>query len=139
MIKTYRELRRLLTFEERYRYLRIGGVIGQATFGFERYLNQTLYTSDEWKQTRRGIILRDKGCDLGIKDREIFSRLTVHHMNPIAIEDVELHRDCVFDPDNLICSSHNTHMAIHYGDESMLTKPFIERRKGDTCPWKTAY
>ena len=136
MVKTYRELRRLQTFEERYEYLRIGGIVGRETFGFDRYLNQAFYTSGDWKPTRKDIIIRDDACDLGIEGREILSRLTIHHLNPITIEDIELARDCVFDPDNLICTSHNTHMAIHYGDASMLISLPKERRKGDTCLWQ---
>jgi hypothetical protein len=139
MIKTYRELRRLRTFEERFDYLRIGGVVGRETFGFARYLNQTFYLSSEWKHTRRDIIVRDNGCDLGIHDREIFDRIIVHHMNSITIEDIEQSRDCIFDPDNLICTSHSTSNAIHYGDKSLLTNLPQERQKGDTRLWKTAY
>lgn len=139
MIKSYRELRCLRTFEERFEYLKIGGSVGRATFGFERYLNQTFYRSGEWKRTRRDIIVRDNGCDLGIQDREIFSRIIVHHINPITIEDIELGRDCIFNPDNLICASHNTSNAIHYGDESLLIKLPQERRKGDTNLWKAVY
>lgn len=138
MHKTYRELRRLKTFEERYEYLKLGGVVGQQTFGFDRYLNQAFYRSKEWKHTRTGIIIRDGACDLGIEDREILSRITIHHINPINIDDIELGRDCVFDPDNLICTTHNTSMAIHYGDNSMLIKLPQERREGDTSLWKKA-
>lgn len=139
MIKTYKDLRRLRTFEERFEYLKIGGVVGRETFGFERYLNQTFYHSPEWKHRRRGIIVRDNGCDLGVRDREIHDRIIVHHMNPITVEDIEFSRDCVFDPDNLICTSHATSNAIHYGDASLLIKLTHERRKGDTLLWKTAY
>lgn len=139
MIKSYKELRHLRTFEERFEYLKIGGVVGRETFGFERYLNQNFYQSPEWKHTRRGIILRDNGCDLGIRDREIFGRIIIHHINPISIDDIELGRDCIFDPDNLISCSHDTSNAIHYGDASLLIKPPQERRKGDTQLWKAAY
>lgn len=139
MNKSYRELRRLRTFEERFDYLKIGGVVGRETFGFERYLNQTFYHSGEWKHTRRDIIVRDNGCDLGIRDREIFDRIIIHHINPITIEDIELGRDCIFDPDNLICCSHDTSNAIHYGDASLLIKFSQERRKGDTQLWKAVY
>ena len=136
MIKTYRELRRLRTFEERFDYLRIGGVVGRETFGFERHLNQSFYQSKEWKFTRRDIIVRDNGCDLGVPDREIFDRIIVHHINSITIDDIELGRDCIFDPDNLICASHNTSNAIHYGGtSSLLIKLPQERRKGDTTLW----
>lgn len=139
MIKSYKELRRLKTFEERFEYLRIGGVVGRETFGFERYLNQTFYRSTEWRHIRRDIIVRDGACDLGIPDREIYDRIIVHHINSITIDDIELARDCVRDPDNLICCSHNTSNAIHYGDASLLIRLSPERRKGDTCLWKPAY
>ena len=139
MIKSYRELCRLSSFEERFEYLRMGGTVGRSTFGFDRYLNQTLYQSREWKISREGILLRDSGCDLGILDREIFIRPTIHHLNPITIEDLERNRECVFDPDNLVCTSPDTHQAIHFGDSSLLPRLPPERRKGDTCPWKRAY
>ena len=138
MIKTYRELSRLPTFEERYEYLRIGGIVGRETFGFDRYLNQVLYQSPEWKRVRNDVIIRDDGCDLGILDREIFGRITVHHINPITLEDIERRARCVFDLNNLISTSHNTHNAIHYGDASLLPQLPKERRKGDTSLW-TAY
>lgn len=135
MIKTYRELCRLRTFEERFEYLKLGGVVGRETFGFERYLNQALYHGGDWKFSRRDTIVRDNGCDLAMPDREILGRIIVHHINPITIEDIELGRDCVFDPDNLICVSHNTSNAIHYGDSSLLIRLPQERRKGDTRLW----
>lgn len=138
-IKSYRDLRRLRTFEERFEYLKIGGMVGRETFGFERYLNQNFYCSQEWKHTRRDIIVRDNSCDLGVPDREIFGRIIVHHINPITIEDIEFGRDIIFDHDNLICCSHNTSNAIHYGDASLLIKISQERRKGDTQLWKTVY
>jgi hypothetical protein len=133
--KTYRELCLIYTFEERFRYLKIGGSIGRATFGFERYLNQALYQSREWQDVREKVLLRDDGCDLGIVGREIFARATVHHINPITIEDIELSNDCVFDLNNLITASHETHNAIHYGGESKFSHLPKERRKGDMCPW----
>jgi hypothetical protein len=136
MVKSYQELRRLPTFEDRFEYLKIGGVVGRETFGFERYLNQTFYhSSGDWRHTRRDIIIRDNGCDLAIPDREILDRIIVHHINPITVEDIELSRDCVLDPDNLICVSHNTSNAIHYGDASLLVRLPKERRKGDTYLW----
>ena len=135
MIKTYRDLRRLTTFEERFEYLRLGGIVGESKFGFDRYLNQTFYHSNEWRHTRRGIILRDEGCDLGIPDREIHGQLLIHHINPITIEDLENGADCVFDPDNLITTMMETHNAIHYGDILLLPKLPIDRRKNDTCLW----
>jgi len=136
MIKTYREAVKLLTFEERFRYLKLNGSVGRSTFGFDRYINQELYRSREWKRIRDYVITRDEGCDLGIEDRAIHGRLLIHHINPITIEDIEKGTDCIFDLNNLICTTHDTHNAIHYGDESLLPKLPIERRKGDTCPWK---
>ena len=135
MIKTYSELRRLRTFEERFEYLALGGRVGHETFGRDRYLNQAFYRSIEWKQARRKAILRDNGCDLGIEGREIFDRIIVHHINPITPEDIEMSRDCLFDLDNLICTSHNTSNALHYGDASILMALPQERRKGDTALW----
>lgn len=135
MYKTYRELLSLQTFEERFDYLKLNGAIGKATFGFERYLNQTLYTSDEWLWVRREIIIRDNGCDLGIEGLEIFSYPTVHHINPITIEDIEEGRPCVFDFNNLITSAANTHRAIHYGKLPTFSRSPIKRMKGDTSPW----
>jgi hypothetical protein len=126
----------LRSFEERYQYLKLNGVVGDSTFGYDRILNQLLYRSDRWKKTRDGIIIRDNGCDLGIEDYEIHDKIYVHHMNPITIEDVENDRDEIYDPEYLICTSFNTHNAIHYGDESLLPKPPIERRMNDTCPWR---
>lgn len=136
MIKTYSELMSLPTFEERYRYLRIGGKVGEDTFGFDRYLNQIFYKSDEWKSVRNEIIVRDCGCDLGMSDREIFGRIYIHHMNPITKEDILSRSDYLLNPEYLICTSKLTHDAIHYGDESLLITAPVERRKNDTCPWK---
>jgi len=136
MIRKYSELKRLITFKERYEYLRLAGVIGKSTFGYDRYLNQLLYTSKRWRQARDPVIIRDKGCDLGIKDYEIEDKIIVHHMNPITIEDIEQNRDIVFDPEFLICTSLNTSNAIHYGDERLLPQLPITRRRNDTCPWR---
>lgn len=136
MIRTYRELRRIRTFEGRYEYLRLQGVVGQSTFGYDRYLNQLLYSSRKWRRTRDDIIVRDDGCDLGLDGYEIYDKILVHHMNPITVEDIELDRDIVFDPENLICSAKRTHDAIHYGDKSFLFKGPVERTKNDTCPWR---
>lgn len=133
--KTFRELSKLKTFKERFEYLRLNGVVGQTTFGYDRNLNQLLYGSSRWKKTRDGIIIRDGGCDLGIDDFTIYDLILIHHICPITIEDIELERDNIYDPENLICTSFNTHNAIHYGDESLLPKPPIERRRNDTCPW----
>lgn len=136
-IKTYSELIALPTFEERYRYLKLGGKVGADTFGHDRYLNQMMYQrSPKWKEARRQVILRDNGCDLGIEDREINGKLFVHHMNPITIKDIEEESDFLYNPEYLICTSHNTHNAIHYGDESLLITAPPERSPNDTCPWK---
>lgn len=135
-IKRYSELITLPTFEERYRYLRLGGKVGEETFGFDRWLNQKFYKDPEWLKIRDAVIIRDNGCDLGIPDREIHSRILVHHMNPITKDDI-LHRSkFLLDPEFLICTVKNTHDAIHYGDESLLTLPPVERSKNDTCPWR---
>lgn len=135
-LRTYRELSRLKTFEERYEYLRIGGLVGESTFGFERYLNQMLYSSQQWKKVRDLVIIRDNGCDLGIEDFQIRDRIVIHHMNPITAEQVEESAAEIFDPEFLICCSYQTHNAIHYGDKSLLPQLPIERRPGDTCLWK---
>lgn len=127
----------LPTFEERYRYLRLNGKVGADTFGHDRYINQFVYQrSLKWKEVRRQVILRDNGCDLGIEDREIHGKLIVHHMNPITIKDIEEESDFLFNPEYLICTSHDTHNAIHYGDESLLITVPVERSPNDTCPWK---
>lgn len=134
--RTYSDLILLPTFLERYRYLRLGGNVGLETFGHNRYLNQILYTSDRWRSFRDKIIIRDNGCDLGMEGFEIYDRILVHHINPITVEDVLNENPKVFDPDNVICTSHNTHQAIHYGDENLLITEPVERFRNDTCPWK---
>lgn len=136
IIRTYSELIRLPTFEERYRYLQLKGRVGQDTFGFDRYLNQMFYKSDEWKAIRDYVILRDNGCDLGIPGREIYSKILIHHMNPITKEDILNRSDFLLNPEYLICTIKNTHDAIHYGDEGLLVRDPIQRTKNDTCPWK---
>lgn len=136
MIRTYSELSKLSTFEERYEYLRLGGKVGEETFGFDRYLNQTFYKDPEWKAIRDLVIIRDNGCDLGIPGREINSRILVHHMNPITKEDIINRSDFLLNPEYLICTVKNTHDAIHYSDENLLIKDPITRTKNDTCPWK---
>ena len=135
-IRTYSELIKLPTFEERYAYLRLGGRVGEATFGFDRYLNQMFYKSDEWLAIRDKVIVRDNGCDLGIEGREIESSILIHHMNPISKKDILERSDFLLNPEYLICTIKNTHDAIHYGDENLLIKDPIERRKNDTCPWR---
>lgn len=134
--RTYSELITLPTFEERYKYARLGGRVGESTFGYERYLNQLFYESKEWRDFRRSIIIRDRGCDLGILDREISGLIMIHHLNPISVDDILQRRECLLDPENAICASPNTHRAIHYGDESLLIKAPIVRSKNDTCPWR---
>lgn len=136
IIKTYSELIRLPTFEERYQYLRLRGKVGEDTFGFDRYLNQAFYKSDEWKNIRDIVILRDNGCDLGMPDREIRERILIHHMNPITKDDIINRTDFLLNPEYLICTIKNTHDAIHYGDENLLIKDPVQRSKYDTCPWK---
>lgn len=136
MIRLYSELIRLSTFEERYKYLRLAGIVGEDTFGFDRYLNQVLYHSGQWSEVRNRVIIRDNGCDLGIPDRQIADRIIVHHMNPLSIQDVTDRNEDIFNPEFLICVSHNTHNAIHFGDENLLTKLPIERRPNDTCLWR---
>ena len=136
-IRTYSELIKLPTFEERYRYLRLGGRVGEETFGFDRYLNQQFYKHDrEWLEVRDYVIIRDNGCDLGIEGREINSRIIVHHMNPLTKIDILERSKYLLDPEYLICTIKNTHDAIHYGDESILIQDPIIRTKNDTCPWK---
>jgi len=136
MSKSYKELIKLNSFEERYRYLRLTGHVGEDTFGWDRYLNQLLYRSQRWKQTRDKAIVRDEGCDLGMPDRPIKGRVIVHHINPLTLQDIEKDSDKLYDLNNLICCSHGTHNAIHYGDESMLDILPPERTPNDTCPWK---
>ena len=138
IIKTYSELIQLETFEERYEYLRLGGRVGEETFGFDRYLNQKLYKDQEWLSVRDDIIIRDNGCDLGMPGHEIPEgvRILVHHINPITKQDILDRHPKLFDPENLISTIKNTHDAIHYGDESLLITAPIERSKNDTCPWR---
>lgn len=135
-IRTYSELIQLPTFEERFDYLRLDGVVGKDTFGFDRYLNQQFYRSSEWKRIRNQVIVRDNGCDLGIDEYEIHGRILIHHMNPISIEDLQYMSDLLMNPEYLICVSHRTHNAIHYGDESLIVTAPIERSQNDTCPWR---
>lgn len=135
-MRTYSELILLPTFEERFQYLKLGGTVGQITFGYERYLNQLLYSSDEWKRCRRKVIIRDLGCDLACEGYELQDKILIHHMNPITVDDILQRNPRVFDLENLICTSHNTHNAIHYGDESLLLRAPIARTKNDMCPWK---
>ena len=135
-IRTYSELIQLPTFKERFNYLRLDGVVGKDTFGFDRYLNQQFYRSSEWKRIRNQVIIRDNGCDLGIDEYEIHGRILIHHMNPISIEDLQHMSDLLMNPEYLICVSHRTHNAIHYGDENLIVSAPIERSQNDTCPWR---
>lgn len=135
-IRTYSELCQLSTFEDRFDYLRLNGSVGKDTFGFDRYLNQQFYRSSEWKRIRDRVILRDNGCDLGVKGHEIRGRILIHHINPISVEDIHTMSDLLMNPDYLICVSHRTHNAIHYGDESLIITAPIERTQNDTCPWR---
>ena len=135
-IKTYSELILLPTFEERFEYLKLGGTVGLETFGHDRYLNQILYNSYDWRQFRRGIIMRDNGLDLACDDHEIVGKIIIHHLNPLTIQDIIDRHPCIFDPENVVSTSMDTHNAIHYGDEDLLAKGPIVRSKNDTCPWK---
>ena len=137
MVRSYSELISLETFIERYLYLKLNGKVGEDTFGFDRYLNQEFYQKDdEWKRVRNHVIIRDLGCDLGVKGREIQGKILVHHLNPITKEDILLRTRRLLDPENLICTTKQTHDAIHYGDENLLIKYPVERRPNDTCPWR---
>lgn len=135
-IRTYSELITIPTFEERYRYLRLGGRVGEDTFGFDRWINQTFYKSKEWLAVRDYVITRDMGCNLAMPDREIYGRILVHHMNPIRVEDIVQRSDYLLNPEYLICVDKITHDAIHYGDEGLLIITPPERTKNDTCPWR---
>lgn len=136
-IRTYSELIKLPTFEERFNYLKLDGLVGEETFGFDRYLNQIFYKTKEWQEVRKYVITRDCGCDLGVADREILdSKILVHHMNPIRKEDIINRSDILLNPEYLITTVKNTHDAIHYGDSELLYKDPIERSQNDTCPWR---
>ena len=137
IIRTYSELIKLPTFKERFEYLKLGGVIGEETFGFDRYLNQMFYKSREWKKLRNDIIVRDNGCDLAIPDREIIDQtILIHHMNPLTKEDILNMTEFVLNPEYLICTILNTHNAIHYGNSDLLYQEPIIRYKNDMCPWR---
>lgn len=136
IIRCYSELITFPTFEERFKYLQLNGLVGKDTFGFDRYINQKFYRSLEWKRIRDQVILRDNGCDLGVEGHEIYGRVLIHHMNPITIRDIESVSEYLLNPEYLICVTHSTHNAIHYGDEGSICTGPIERRPNDTCPWK---
>lgn len=134
-IRSYRELRRLETFFDRFEYLSLKGIVGEDTFGFDRWVNQRFYRSHEWKRARNHVIVRDNGCDLGIEGHEIYTDLLVHHMNPISMKDIQHGEEWILDPNYLITTSLQTHNAIHYGDESLLPRGPIVRQPGDTKLW----
>lgn len=134
-IRCYKDLRRLATFEERFDYLSLGGVVGRETYGFDRYINQAFYRSREWADIRDRVIVRDNGCDLGFPGREIHSRVYIHHMNPMVAGDIIHSNPDILDPEYLICVTHQTHNAIHYGDKSKLQKLYVERKPHDTKLW----
>ena len=133
MIKSYQKLRTIKTFKERFEYLKLQGTVGSSTFGYDRYLNQHLYNSPRWKKVRDLVIIRDNGCDLGIDGYEINDRILVH---PITVDDIENDNDSIYDLNNLISSSKNTHDAIHFGNTNSLSKKYVARTKHDTCPWR---
>lgn len=136
MIRTYSELIKLKTFKDRFEYLKLDGIVGEETFGFDRYMNQIFYKSREWTSVRRAVIIRDNGCDLGVDGYEIYGKILIHHMNPINLSDIVHKTDELLNPDYLITTVLSTHNAIHYGDASLLPALPIERRANDTCPWK---
>lgn len=136
MIRTYYELIKLKTFKDRFEYLKLDGIVGEETFGFDRYMNQIFYKSREWTSVRRAVIIRDNGCDLGVEGYEIHGKILIHHMNPINLSDIVHKTDELLNPDYLITTVLSTHNAIHYGDASLLPALPIERRANDTCPWK---
>lgn len=135
-IRTYTELTEIESFADRYRYLKLDGLVGKDTFGFDRYVNQKFYRSKEWKDIRDHVIVRDNGCDLSVEGYEIRGRIYIHHMNPIMLQDIKYTTDYLLNPEYLITTTHRTHNAIHYGDEDLLILPLIERSKNDTCPWR---
>lgn len=135
-IKTYSELIKIPTFEERFEYLKLSGTVGKETFGFDRYLNQNFYRSAAWKRVRDQVIVRDNGCDLGIEDRMIHGKILIHHMSPICDKDILDLTEILLNPEYLICVSHITHNAIHYSDSNLLPSEPVVRFANDTCPWK---
>ena len=137
IIRTYKELSRLTTFEDRFNYLKLNGQVGKDTFGFDRIFNQRFYKSKEWQAVRDFVMIRDNGCDLGMDGHEIYGQhIIIHHMNPISLDDISNSTEFLLNPEYLITTIHNTHNAIHYGDVNLLITAPIERSKNDTCPWK---
>lgn len=135
MIRTYSDLIKLNSFEERYEYLRLKGSVGKETFGFDRYMNQQFYRSTQWKHIRNHVIARDLGLDLAMDGYEIFDKIIIHHMNPMSVDDLVHGEEDILDPEFLICTTHKTHNAIHYGDKSLLALPLVERSFNDTKLW----
>lgn len=135
-IRCYSELSKLISFKDRFEYLKLNGKIGEDTFGFDRYLNQNFYKSNDWKKVRDFVIVRDNGCDLGIEGRDIFGKILIHHLNPITINDIKNGNEVLLDSEFLISTTIETHNAIHYGDDHLLILDFVERKKNDTCLWK---
>lgn len=135
-IKTYSELIKMESFEERFRYLKLNGQVGMDTFGYDRVFNQRFYSSREWHNVRNQVIVRDNGCDLGVEGYELYGGIFIHHLNPIMLDDIRNATDILLNPEYLITTCHRTHNAIHYGDERLLLTAPIERRQNDTCPWK---
>lgn len=136
--KSYSEMSQCGTFDERYNYLKLQGEVAGETFGFDRYLNQKFYKSREWKRVRDQVIVRDNGCDMGLKDYPIKGKILIHHINPLSLDEVSNGSPALLDPNNLVCVSHETHNAIHYGDQTIVKdKTLVERRPNDTSPWKT--
>lgn len=133
--RSYSDLRRLVTFEDRYDYLQLRGEVGRTTFGFDRYLNQRFYTSREWKSVRNQVIARDEGLDLGVAGYEIYDRVIIHHMNPMTADHIQHGDDDILNPEFLITTTHDTHNAIHYGDRNLLRQPLVDRHRGDTKLW----
>ena len=136
IIRTYSELITIPTFKERFEYLRLNGSVGEETFGFDRYLNQIFYRSQEWKSIRDYVIIRDNGCDLATEGYDIYGKILIHHLNPIDTVDIIQNSKYLLDPEYLITTTHNTHNAIHYGDANLLISEPIIRTKNDTCPWR---
>lgn len=136
-MRTYSELIRIPTFEERFNYLKLDGKIAEETFGFDRWMNQRFYHSSEWKRVRDQVIIRDLGCDLASEGYEIGGMIIIHHMNPVVLKDLLELVPEIYNPDYLVCTSHRTHNAIHYGDKRLLPPTVIQRSRNDTCPWKT--
>lgn len=136
-IRSYHHLKQLKTFVERYEYLKLKGIVGEQTFGRDRYVNQVFYRSPRWRSVRNEVIIRDNGCDLGVEGYEIVGhKILIHHINPVTLEQIEEEDTSIFDPEYLICVSFDTHNAIHFGDASLLPQSPIERRPWDTCPWR---